>query len=401
MGINPANSHYESFTFNGTTASTYGVYVTDVNVFDAPAKEVEYLTIPGRNGAFPLDKGSFENITIKYSCAMEQDTESDFADAISEFRNLLASAEGYCRLEDDMNAGEYRMAVFSSGVEVDTANKKSATFEVEFNCKPQRFLTSGETAVSLTSGDTITNPTLFDASPLLQVWGYGGFTINGEELEIINQTVGDIQVYSGNAGNHTFDTTYANIGDRIFGDSYLLMGAIAIKTTSNVTSASITSAANWNSTAYYLSNGIFAEVKYTGDFSYGTAATDTATFTISATTGGTARTISYTANAIYDGADRIRISTTVGAMPANCTLNIDAVSGNNTWLNSSTSTLGAPLYFDLDIGEAYIINGGSIASVNNAVTIPAELPTLVPGANTITFDNTITQFKIVPRWWKV
>ena len=69
--------------------------------------------------------------------------------------------------------------------------------------------------------------------------------------------------------------------------------------------------------------------------------------------------------------------------------------------NSSQSVLGNPLYFDLDIGEAYKIENGSTVSVNNAVTIPAELPTLPPGDTTFTYDNTITQFKVVPRWWKV
>lgn len=68
---------------------------------------------------------------------------------------------------------------------------------------------------------------------------------------------------------------------------------------------------------------------------------------------------------------------------------------------STKSALGEPLYFDLDIGEAYKYEGDSIVSINNAVTIPAQLPTLKSGENTITYDRTITQFKVVPRWWEV
>ena len=59
------------------------------------------------------------------------------------------------------------------------------------------------------------------------------------------------------------------------------------------------------------------------------------------------------------------------------------------------------IYIDLDIGEAYFISGGTAVSANNAVNIPAELPTLPSGATTITFDNTVTKVDIVPRWWKV
>lgn len=68
---------------------------------------------------------------------------------------------------------------------------------------------------------------------------------------------------------------------------------------------------------------------------------------------------------------------------------------------STKSALGEPLYFDLDIGEAYKEEDGEIVSVNNAVSFPTELPTLKPGANNITFDNTVQTLKIVPRWWKV
>ena len=68
---------------------------------------------------------------------------------------------------------------------------------------------------------------------------------------------------------------------------------------------------------------------------------------------------------------------------------------------STKSALGEPLYFDLDIGEAYKIEDEQIISVNNAVTIPAKLPALKSGNNTITYDRTITQFKVVPRWWEV
>ena len=76
--------------------------------------------------------------------------------------------------------------------------------------------------------------------------------------------------------------------------------------------------------------------------------------------------------------------------------NAPAVYGNST----KTAT-GNPLYIDLDIGEAWNEDGGEPLSLNNAVQLPAELPTLPTGATEITYDNTFTSFDIVPRWWKV
>ena len=49
---------------------------------------------------------------------------------------------------------------------------------IEFNCKPQRFLNIGDTAQTIsTSGGTITNPTAFNAKPLITVYGSGAATL--------------------------------------------------------------------------------------------------------------------------------------------------------------------------------------------------------------------------------
>lgn len=197
MAVKEANSNYKSFTFNGISAADYGVYVTDVNVFNSAERAVEYITIPGRNGSFALDHGRFENITVVYDCALGQGTDVDFATAISDFRNALASAKGYQRLEDDMNPAEYRMAVFSKGLEAPTLNQQTATFKVEFNCKPQRYLKSGETAISVESGDTVTNPTPFDASPILAMKGHGTVVLNDDSITIANDPIGNLLLSSG------------------------------------------------------------------------------------------------------------------------------------------------------------------------------------------------------------
>ena len=394
---------FKSLTFDGTSSKTYGVYITGEAVFNAPERNVEMIDIPGRNGAYALDHGNFNNIEVTYPAGIFADNEADFAQAISDFRNFLCSKKGYCRLEDDYNTGEYREAVYKSGLEVTPALLKAGEFNITFDCKPQRFLTSGETAVAVANNGTLTNPTLFESKPILQLWGYGEFAVNGEELEIINQLVGQVVAYSGTMANRTIDTTYANNGDRIYGDGYMAVASESIRTpNATVTAASITTATDWSSQVAYLANGVFTTIKYTGDLNYGTAATKTNTFTVTTTYGGQSKTFTVACTLIYDGDENISFSSSVGTLPTGWTLNTDAIGGNTIYIDSTKSALGTPpLYFDLDIGEAYIIENGSVASVNNTVTIPAELPTLTPGTNTFTYDNTITQFKVVPRWWKV
>ena len=111
MAIAPTGAIYKTLTFDGKSSAGYGVYITGQAVYNAPEREVEMITIPGRNGSFAFDKGRFENITVTYPAGIFADTESDFSEAISDFRNFLCSRSGYVRLQDDYNPNEYRMAV--------------------------------------------------------------------------------------------------------------------------------------------------------------------------------------------------------------------------------------------------------------------------------------------------
>lgn len=148
---------FKSLTFDGESSRDYGVYITGQAVYNAPERDVEMVTIPGRSGAFALDKGRFENIEVTYPAGVFANTETEFAKAISDFRNMLCSRKGYCRLTDEYNPDEYRLAVYKSGLEVDPVQLKAGQFDITFECKPQRYLTSGEEKKVLgTWGDTET-----------------------------------------------------------------------------------------------------------------------------------------------------------------------------------------------------------------------------------------------------
>ena len=163
MAIAETGDIFKALTFDGVSSRDYGVYITGEAVFNAPERDVEMITIPNRNGAFALDNGRFENITVSYPAGIFADTETDFAQAISDFRNVLCSKRGYCRLEDEYNPDEYRMAIYKSGLEVSPAQLKAGEFEIIFECKPQRWLKSGDEIIEVgmyrneyeASGETI------------------------------------------------------------------------------------------------------------------------------------------------------------------------------------------------------------------------------------------------------
>lgn len=176
---------FNSLTFDGENSLDYGVYITGNAVYNAPERVVDMITIPGRNGALSLDQGRFENITVTYPAGTFGSSQSEFASAISDFRNALASRHNYVRIEDDYHTDEFRLGLYKSGLEVDPVSmNRAGEFDIVFDCKPQRFLKSGENVYTRTASGSINNPTLFEARPLLVVTGTGNLTVNGVQIAI-------------------------------------------------------------------------------------------------------------------------------------------------------------------------------------------------------------------------
>lgn len=141
---------FNSLVFGGVNSADYGIYITGEGVFNAPKRAVNMVAVPGRNGSIAIDQGHWENVEVTYPAGTFGMDESEFAKALSNFRNAIVSQIGYQRLTDTYHPDEYRMALYSEGLEVEpTTYNKAGEFELKFNCKPQRWLTSGEVPVTI------------------------------------------------------------------------------------------------------------------------------------------------------------------------------------------------------------------------------------------------------------
>ena len=394
-----------SITFGEINSADYGIYISGEGVFDAPKRAVEMVNIPGRNGALAIDQGYYENIVVTYPAHNYEPEMSDFKANLSAFRNALASQIGYQRLSDTFHPNEYRMAVFDEGLDINPIKYNTASqFDIKFDCKPQRFLTSGETETTVSSGDTLTNPTQYEASPLLTVKGYGTISFNGYSIEILNEVVGDISVSGGEFDapkTISFDGVPMQTGDAIDING---LKFVAVRNYSTaVSSATVQSWSGDTSTAPTVTIEPNVQksitVAYTFNdpisLSYGTAADKTITANIKVD-GGTAQ--AYVAKVSYDGNSTIRFKQVIAG--SKNTLKT-SVRFPNAVAHSTEPTYGDPTYIDCDLGEVYEVNGTEITSLNRYVALGSDLPVLKSGANTITFDNTITELKVTPRWYKL
>ena len=147
--------------------------------------------MPGRNGAIIIDHGRYENIEITYPAFIIK----DLAEKVRIFANKLLEPVEYVRLEDTYNPGEFRLAILSQGMDVNPVSWLSAgSFDLIFNCRPERFLKSGESVTTFTAGGTISNPTDMPSKPLIRVTGAGTITVNGTAIEIASHSLSYIDI---------------------------------------------------------------------------------------------------------------------------------------------------------------------------------------------------------------
>lgn len=170
----------QTLTIGGRNLADFGVYISGEGTYNAPERSITEEIVPGRNGFLIIDNGRYQNIEVNYPAFII----NDFPRNMSGMRSYLASLRGYTRIEDSYHPDEYRMGALIGGISVQTSGymNREGRFNLTFSCKPQRFLRSGEYAIPVTTGMKIYNPTLFDAKPIIRIYGNGSVTLNGETM---------------------------------------------------------------------------------------------------------------------------------------------------------------------------------------------------------------------------
>lgn len=168
-------------TFDGVSSKDFGVYINGNQTYNAPARSREVVNVPGRNGALMLDNGRFDNVDVTYHAFIYR----DFSVNVEGLRNLLLSRTAYKRLEDTYHPEEYRLGIYKGNFAADVVEwLEAGEFDLVFDCKPQRFLTSGEESIDFSASGVILNETEQTAKPLLRVYGIGSFTVGSGTMTI-------------------------------------------------------------------------------------------------------------------------------------------------------------------------------------------------------------------------
>lgn len=148
------------------------IYVDSSLSYNKPEKNRELISIPGRSGDLVVDHGTWKNVPITYPCYAKDKAEFDW------LIYQLASIRGYAKIECTDDTDHFRMGVpIIPQAPTVKRGGKDFYFDLNFNCKPQRFLTTGAQATDYTANATIYNPKNETARPIIVAYAAGSFKI--------------------------------------------------------------------------------------------------------------------------------------------------------------------------------------------------------------------------------
>ena len=168
--------------FNNKSSADCRIQVAHPPGYAYPERDYTITHIPGRNGDIIQDNGCYKNVerTYEVSFAVPNEDFATYANAVSAW---LHSTTGYARLEDSYEPNYYRMATYQESNIFENLYNKAGTATIVFECKPQRFLKTGDNTITIQNSLTIMNPTGFEAYPLFKVTGTSGvLTVNGNSI---------------------------------------------------------------------------------------------------------------------------------------------------------------------------------------------------------------------------
>lgn len=217
----PEKYPYGRCVFDGRDTREFGIVIEKPPSYYYAERPFNHKQVSGKNGDVLLDPGRYENVKKVYKVACYDSERSFYESAVALSTWLHSTSSDYLRLEDSYEPGSYRLAVYEETNEIENILSQAGKCEITFNCKPQRFLLSGDDPIYVTfSGFTINNPTIYDSKPVIQVQGVGNISINGRTVTIIdNDNDLIIDCESGNAK----DLSGANMNYFVYCDEFPIL----------------------------------------------------------------------------------------------------------------------------------------------------------------------------------
>ena len=174
--FNIATNKRGLIVYGGESSSDYGMVVSEAPAYERPNRKQTIYTVPGRNGAVVFQDDAWEDVVRSYNVWIAEGVQP-LSVKVSAFEAMLNSMKGWQRLEDSFEPDVFRLAYYSGGNDFSNKMTQYGEATINFTCRPERFLKTGEQEVTVINNQKIVNQTRFTAKPLIHIEGSGTVTV--------------------------------------------------------------------------------------------------------------------------------------------------------------------------------------------------------------------------------
>lgn len=176
-----------SFWLGGECSADLGIIMRAAPPYIVAERDLEQKSIPGRSGDVLIDNARYKNVAVSYQCAIVPEEGIDYRTTLERATEFLRPLAAYKRLVNTYDPHHFREARVSGGLSVESIMEQAGTFEIAFDCKPQRWLIIGQNKIKLIRPAALLNPTSYAARPVITVFGSGPgvLTVGGVQCHIL------------------------------------------------------------------------------------------------------------------------------------------------------------------------------------------------------------------------
>lgn len=226
--------------FNSVSSQLYDIQVEHPPEYETPERDYIVTAVPGRNGDLVQDTGSYQNVPRAYEIAVGS-LEKQYSEMAGLIANWLHTPSGYARLEDSYEPLYFRLAMYKESNILTNLMQHAGRVTIKFDCKPQRYLKSGEAKIILTGAGSVVNPTPYNALPIIRIKGSGAGVVNvGGYTITISSIVNYIDIDSGIQDSYNVSTNLNNYVTLSKSYPKLVPGSNVISFSGGVTSVEVT-----------------------------------------------------------------------------------------------------------------------------------------------------------------
>ena len=183
---------YGKIFFGRKESTDYGIVIEEPPAYTWPERNYKHDNVNGKNGDEITDFKNYKNVNKKYKIAVINKAGFyEGASRLSDFLHRYYDGR-YTRLEDSYEPDIYMKAIYEESGEVENLLEKAGRAEITFNCKPQKFLLSGDRENEVVDPITyIWNPTNYPSAPIIKIKGSGTIYFMGRPDQTSNDGASD------------------------------------------------------------------------------------------------------------------------------------------------------------------------------------------------------------------